>query len=515
MHLTTLSLIGSALPLALASEGYLHFPVTKRVPASRIPLAKRQDFQGELTNNADLEYLINITVGTPPQKMGVTLDTGSSDLWVPSTSSRPCRAKKCYDGEFDPSKSSTYNIIDEGGFNITYAGPGDSDAGNWVEESVTIGGSKTINNTIIGVALDGADDHGVMGVGYDTNEAQPNPSRNGTYPSVLDHMLSEGLINRRAYSLYLNDLNASTGSICFGCVDSTKYTGDLVTLPLQLAPEGASPDPQTPNAFYVTLSSVSFIDETGQETVLSPDGYSQSALLDSGTSQTLLNNEVIQPLSLGLGALYLGEGDYAVPCSYANSNATIRYTFGGSDGPSIDVPLSQLVFGEILPSDVYISGTGDDACDMGLSGPIDGSVILGDTFLRNAYVVYDLDNYQVAIAPAKAGQASTSNIQVISSGTDIPGVSSTASATGTQLAGAKATELITGISAPASTAQTVTAPTPTFALGSAATASGAKATGEASSGGSSGSSSSNLGSMPTAGPQAALLGVIAAGAILL
>lgn len=514
MHFTTLSLIGSALPLALASDGYLHFPISRRIPESRVPLAKRQSIQAELTNNMDLEYLVNITVGTPPQKMGVTLDTGSSDLWVPSTSSRPCKAKKCYDGEFNPSKSSSYNIIDQGGFNITYAGPGDSDAGNWVEESVTVGGSSTINNTIIGVALDGADDHGVMGVGYDTNEAQPNPSRNGSYPSVLDHMVSQGIINRKAYSLYLNDLNASTGSICFGCVDSTKYTGNLVTLPLQLSPDGASADPNTPNAFYVTLTSVAFVDADGTEIVLSPEGYAQSALLDSGTTETLLTNDVLEPLALGLGALYLEEEAYVVPCSYSNSNASIRYTFGGRGGPSIDIPLSEIIYGEVIPSGDYVSSSGDAACNVGISGPIQGSVILGDTFLRNAYVVYDLDNYQVAIAQARSGQASTSNIQVISAGTAIPGASSTASATGTQLAGAAATAIATGISALASTASTATAPSPTFALGASATSSGARES-VGSSSGSHTATSSGLGSVVTAGPQAALLGVIAAGAMLL
>lgn len=514
MHLTTLSLIGSALPLALASDGYLHLPLDRRVPASHVPLAKRQSIQAQLTNNDQLEYLVNITIGTPPQKMGVTLDTGSSDLWVPSVSSRPCKAKRCYDGDFNPSKSSTYNIIDEGGFNITYAGPGDTDAGNWVEESVTVGGSNTINNTIIGVALDGADNHGVMGVGYDTNEAQPNPSRNGTYPSVLDHMVSEGIINRKAYSLYLNELNDPTGSICFGCVDSTKYTGQLVTLPLQLSPYGQSADPNTPNAFYVTLSSVAFVDADGSVTTLSPEGYAQSALLDSGTTETLITNDVLEPLARGLGALYVDNAAYVVPCAFSNSNASIRYTFGGRGGPSIDVPLSELIYGEVIPPQDYISETGDAACNIGVSGPIEGSVILGDTFLRNAYVVYDLDNYQVAIAQARGGQASTSNIQVIQTGTAIPGASSTASATGTQLSGNAATALATGISAIPSTASTATAPSPTFALGASATSSGARES-IASSSGSASATSKGMGTVATAGPQAALLGLVAAGAMLL
>lgn len=511
MHLKSIALLGSALPTVLASEGYLHFPLSRRTAESLIPLAKRQSFAATLIDDEDVQYLINITVGTPPQPMGVTLDTGSSDLWVPSTSSRPCREGMCYDGKFDPDRSSTYNIIAEGAFNITYAGPGDSDAGDWVEESITIGSSSTIKNAILGVALDGADSNGVMGVGFDTNEAYPNPSRNGTYPSVLDHMASEGLINRKAYSLYLNDLNETTGTICFGCVDSTKYSGELVALPLQLSPEGASLDPTIPNAFYVTLSTVTFVDASGMETVLTPDGYAQSVLLDSGTTDTLLTNDVLEAIAGGMGAVYLGGQLYAVPCAFANSNATIRYTFGGSDGPSVEVPISEVIYGELISSDQYLSPTGDNACSMGISGPIDGSVILGDTFLRNAYVVYDIENYQVAIAQAQGGRASTSDIQVIPTGTEIPGVSSTASETGTQLQGAEETAPAEGIPAPPSTVNVVTAPSPTFDLGSAATSSGARETGE----GSASSTSSGLGGVITAGPQAVLLGVVAAGALLL
>lgn len=389
--------------------------------------------------------------------MAVTLDTGSSDLWVPATSSTLCEKGSCDDGSFSPSQSSTYTIIDAGGFNITYAGPGDSDAGDWASDTITVGGSPSITGQTIGVSLDGYDSHGVMGIGYDTNEANDPDAAKGYYPSTVDQMLSQGLIERKAFSLYLNEYNATDGAVIFGGIDTTKYSGDLIGLPLQLGPQGLQSE------YYVTLTSVSFIDASGAVTQLSEDGMAQSALLDSGTSATLLNNDVYQQLVSGFGAVNVGQGATAVPCDYANSNASIQYQFGGSDGPLINVPVSQIIGTEYYDASGFSDASG--GCDFGIGPPIDGVVILGDTFLRSAYVVYDQTNNQAAIAQAQYG-ASGSSIVVIPSGTTLPLVSSTATATGTQLSGAAAVSEFAPASATfEAQGTTIAAGTPTFNLG--------------------------------------------------
>lgn len=71
-----------------------------------------------------------------------------------------------------------------------------------------------------------------MGIGYDSNESGTAP--NGTYPSVMDNLVDQGIIARKAYSLYLNDLESNRGSVVFGGIDTTKYTGELVALPFQV-----------------------------------------------------------------------------------------------------------------------------------------------------------------------------------------------------------------------------------------------------------------------------------------
>lgn len=339
--------------------------------------------------------------------------------------------RTCDGGQYDPSKSSTYQLLSAGGFNITYVGPGDSDAGDWATDTVSVAGGPPIQNLQFGVATTGADKHGVVGLGYDTNEAW---SPNGNYPSIMDQMVAQNIIPRKAFSLYLDALEDSTGSIVFGGIDTTKYTGDLVGLPLQ---PGTYSDR---NEFYVTLTSVAVSDGQGNTTVLSPSGYSQSVLLDSGTTLTLLTNDIYERLVKGFGAVRdKMTGLVVVPCDYGNLNWTIDYTFGGSGGPTIKVPLSQLMGEEIYSRRLFSESSG--GCVFGFQGPLGGFSILGDTFLRSAYAVFDLDNNVAALAQARINQSATSSIIPIPSGTNLPLVSKTLSATGTQLSGDRATSV--------------------------------------------------------------------------
>lgn len=97
------------------------------------------------------------------------------------------------------------------------------------------------------------------------------------YPTIVEDMVTQGKINSQAYSLWLDDLEALTGSILFGGIDLDKYTGSLITLPiLKDAYSGGY------TSFSVSWTSLSY----GSTTYTTSD-YDMPAILDSGTTLTV------------------------------------------------------------------------------------------------------------------------------------------------------------------------------------------------------------------------------------
>jgi hypothetical protein len=105
------------------------------------------------------------------------------------------------------------------------------------------------------------------------------------------------------------------------------------------------------------------------------------------------------------------------------------------EGKVIRVPLSEMVINayaelqdELMrdPQARRLFGKWDSVCIFGIGSTADfgfkgdGFTLLGDTFLRSAYVVYDLANEQIALAQAKH-DANESDVVEIKSG-DLPDV---------------------------------------------------------------------------------------------
>lgn len=156
----------------------------------------------------------------------------------------------------------------------------------------------------------------------------------------------------------------------------------------------------------------------GGKTSVLQDNVVRSAILDSGTTGTVLPNDLAKTFLDYFGAVT----DPAIPqplvsCSLANADAEVVYQFGGASGPKISIPVADLI-------EPHIDGLrfkdNSDACVLGVEGADIDFLLLGDTFLRSAYVVYDLEGKQIALAQAKLN-VTTSNVQEIT-GSTVPGV---------------------------------------------------------------------------------------------
>lgn len=302
-----------------------------------------------------------------------------------------------------------------------------------------------------------------MGVGYDTNEATAGIQGGKKYPNIIDELVDQKLINIEAYSLYLDDLNASTGSILFGGIDTAKYTGSLVTIPIQ-----ADPSTQSTNisSFTVALTGVTTSDN-GKTT----DDTGSSAIpvvLDSGTTLSYLPKSITNSIYKTFGAIndIQNSGMVLADCDLATSSASssINFQFASSTGPVISVGITELLFE--IPNEEFEefqeSPPFTNTCLFGIFEQDEEPFLLGDTFLRSAYVVYDLHNNEIGLANSSFDSENSNIVEFAASASGIPsatgvasGVAVTQTATGLpgvglQSSGSSFAVTPTGASSPAS-----------------------------------------------------------------
>lgn len=175
------------------------------------------------------QYYGPVQIGTPSQDFLAVYDTGSSNLWVPSSkcpfTQIPCDVHKT----FKSKDSSTY-IADGAPFEIKY-GSG-SMKGFQSIDTVTVGGIKVTNQTFAeatalpGIAFIASKFDGILGLGYDTIAVNK-------IPPVFNNMIKQNPTMDHTFSFYLpGDAGKTAGELHFGGVDPSKYTGNFTVLPV-------------------------------------------------------------------------------------------------------------------------------------------------------------------------------------------------------------------------------------------------------------------------------------------
>ena len=349
-------------------------------------------------------------------------------MWVNTKGSEFCTTKGspcALAGTYEANSSSTYSYI-ASDFNISYV-DGSGASGDYVTDTFTIG-DTTLPKLQFGIGYASSSPEGILGVGYQINEVQVGRAGKAAYNNLPAQLVANGQIQSNAYSLWLNDLDASTGSILFGGVDTSQYHGSLETLPIQKE-EGYFAE------FLITLTKLSL----GSTVIASNQAV--AVLLDSGSSLSYLPDAMTEAIYEMVNAEYdSSEGAAYVPCSLASNTSTLDFTFSS---PTISVPMNELVIPVTSTTGRQITfADGTPACLFGIAPGGTSTSVLGDTFIRSAYLVYDLSNNEISIAQTNFNATGTNVLEIGTGTAPVPDATIVANAVtasegvgGSQLAG--------------------------------------------------------------------------------
>lgn len=360
---TAVVLLVVSLCVALCAAEVIKVPLRRMSPEQKERLREAQASLPieMLTNTQNTEYYGTILIGTPPQVFTTIMDTGSSNLWVPSTTcnDKGCNGKHKYDG----SKSSTYQNNGEP-ITITY-GTG-SMKGTLVYDNVSVGGVLVKKQefavaTSLADFFSGSPFDGILGLAYQTISADH-------VPTWFDDAVSQGAVSSAVFSFYLDSTPGSNSSaLILGGTDSSYYTGSITYHTLYLD-EG--------NYYTIQFDSISV-----GSSKIALGCTTCKGIVDTGTSVIVGPRSAVDKI---LSMLNINSD-----CSGVSSLPDVTITIGGVD--------------YAIPSSIYVlkqTVLGRAVCQAGIQGATTNNWIFGDTFIRAWYTVFDHGGKRVGFAKA-------------------------------------------------------------------------------------------------------------------
>uniref|UniRef100_A0A8C3UW32 Peptidase A1 domain-containing protein n=1 Tax=Catharus ustulatus TaxID=91951 RepID=A0A8C3UW32_CATUS len=351
-----------------------------------IKLIKMIELVKLINPSLSAQYYGTISLGTPPQNFRVIFDTGSADLWVPS--SRCCLLYlACWlHPHYQPALSCTHRP-NGSAFAISY-GSG-SLRGFLSTDTLTVGLSLSLSPchchcvivivttfaeavALPGLAFAAARFDGVLGLAFPAAAAGP------ALP-VFDAMMEQRLFKDNVFSFYLGASEGDGGELLLGGIDSGKFEGELHYIPVSR------------QSYWQVLS----VGSPGLSGCRDPPlcGGGCEAIVDTGTSLVTGPSGDVAALHRALGGV--SPRQYLLDCDKVPSLPNVTFVLGGKE---FTLSARDYV--------LQVSQWGSPVCVSGFmaldvpppSGPL---WILGDVFLARFYSVFDRDNNRVGLAPSK------------------------------------------------------------------------------------------------------------------
>jgi len=322
-----------------------------------------------INNYMDAEYYGPISLGTPPQTFQVVFDTGSSNLWVPSSQCTNCGITK---PKYDHTKSSTY-VANGTVFNITY---GSGPVSGFLSYDNLAWGTNVIKKTEfaeitdvtgLGAGWFAGKFDGILGMAFQSISVD-----NIITPFQL--LVNQGLVSSPVFGFYLSTDTTAIGELTLGGTDSSHYSGALT---------------------WVDLTSATYWETKQDYLKLGTTSYTNVSriVLDTGTSTFAGPVADVAAIAAALGATPVVPGEeYAILCAKVPLMPDLHIGIGGKD----------YVF---KGADYVIQQAGDPLCVLAILGldippPAGPLWIMGDTFIRKYYTAFDMGNQRLGFAPS-------------------------------------------------------------------------------------------------------------------
>ncbi|KAI0675143.1 protease [Trametes maxima] len=344
------------------NEGAQVLPIANMSQSA--PAEKRQA-EALTDEENDVYWEGPISIGTPGQNFQIDFDTGSADLWIPSTK---CTSSYCSNkNKYDPSRSST-SEKKSGQFSILY-GDGSEVSGPEYTDTVTVAGVTakgqyfspvdTISPSFGSEAVDG-----ILGLAF---PAISNLNKSPFFNTAK----SQGAVKNGVFGMKLAKIGSE---LYLGGTDSSLYTGSIEYHPV------------TGTGFW-QIGGASL--RVGSQTVAS--GF--QTIIDSGTT-------IIYGPPSSVAALYKAipgskvydsqNGFYSFPCATTPSNVALNW-----GGKSWAISADNFVLGKASLTECIGAIVGRD---MGLGSK---TWLVGDSFMKNVYTAFSFDANSVGFSPLK------------------------------------------------------------------------------------------------------------------
>jgi hypothetical protein len=215
---------------------------------------------------------------------------------------------------------------------------------------------------------------GILGLGWGNGKNLP-------YNNFVDELPSQGVANSKAFSVALGNIDASNGGvIIFGGVDTKKFSGSLVSNPI-LGPQGDD----AVYRYWIQMTGVGLTNGGKSKTYT---GGNLPIVLDSGSSLAYLPESVMTQMASDFNAQFDEQSQlYLMSCDALSQNGAVDFAFGAV---TIQVPFNE-----------FIWQLDSRTCALGAlpTDPSSGTTaLLGDSFLRSAYVVFDQTTNSISMA---------------------------------------------------------------------------------------------------------------------